>query len=127
MKYTEAKKILGRIDRYDLIEYIEELGEEVVLYYADSIDEMDGVLFNLPHFDRWEIVQAAYQCDIPLGDIVEAYVGAFDSDETFTQDLCKQLGEIDNIPSYIHIDWEATARDIMMDYSEHGGHYFRSM
>lgn len=30
-------------------------------------------------------------------------------------------------PVYIHIDWDRTARDIMMDYAEENGHYFRNL
>ena len=32
-----------------------------------------------------------------------------------------------NLPAYIHIDWEGTARDIMMDYFEDHGYYFRNL
>ncbi|WP_419870585.1 antirestriction protein ArdA [Chryseobacterium sp. CT-SW4] len=31
-----------------------------------------------------------------------------------------------NLPSFVVIDWEATARNIMYDYFESNGHYFKS-
>jgi len=58
----------------------------------------------------------------------EAYQGKWASDEDFVQELIEETEEgIRNIPSYIHIDWERTARDIMMDYSEENGYYFRDL
>lgn len=37
----------------------------------------------------------------------------------YAQELCQDIGAIpDDFPSYIEIDWEVTARNIQMDYSE---------
>lgn len=37
----------------------------------------------------------------------------------YVQELLEDCGEIPrNLPHYIHIDWETTARDIKVDYSE---------
>jgi antirestriction protein len=67
-------------------------------------------------------------CDVALSDIAEAYQGQFNSDEAFTIDLLDSIGDLpQDLPSYIHIDWERTARDVMMDYSESNGHYFRNL
>lgn len=75
-----------------------------------------------------DVLQAAIDCDVQPEDIEEAYQGAFDSDEAFVQDLLEQTdGLPKDLPSYIHINWERTARDIMMDYSESNGHYFRCL
>lgn len=58
----------------------------------------------------------------------ESYQGEYDSDEDFVMQLLGDMGELpDNLPSYIHIDWESTARDVMMDYMEDSGHYFRNL
>lgn len=60
----------------------------------------------------------------------DAYIGEFRSDEDFAQDMADQLGLIDNeIMKWPHncIDWEQAARDLMYDYSEDGGHYFRNL
>jgi len=60
-------------------------------------------------------------------NVSEAYAGEFDNDEDFTQDLLEQCGELPkDLPAYIHIDWEGT-RDIMMDYFEVNGYYFRNL
>ena len=58
----------------------------------------------------------------------ESYAGQFYGDEEFAQDLCEQLGAIPkDLPSYIHIDWESTASELMYDYSESNGYYFRNI
>lgn len=37
----------------------------------------------------------------------------------YVQELLEDCGEIPaNLPHYIHIDWERTARDVKVDYSE---------
>jgi antirestriction protein len=75
-----------------------------------------------------DVVSAAYACDIQIEDIDEAYNGYYKDDEEFTQELLESYGDIpSNLPGYVHIDWESTARDIMMDYSEDSGHYFRNL
>lgn len=79
------------------------------------------------HLDM-EIWEAGIEAGIDFDSIEEAYSGRFHSDEDFVQDLLEQTGDIPkNLPPYIHIDWEATARDVMMDYSEESGHYFRKL
>lgn len=58
----------------------------------------------------------------------EAYQGKWIDDEDFTQNLLEDTGELPkDLPLYIHIDWKTTARDIMMDYAEMDGHYFRNL
>jgi len=64
-----------------------------------------------------------------LEDIEEAYAGQFDSDEEFAQDMAEQLGSIDKDVSwpYTCIDWEQASSELMYDYFEEGGYYFRNL
>lgn len=127
MKYSEVKQALDQIDKDELKNFIEELGEDVVIYYLESLDDMAGVIDDLPRSDAHEIIKSACACHIPLRDVVYAYEGSYRSNEAFTRDLVKEMGGMDSIPSYLHIDWEGTARDLMIDYSEDNGYYFRDM
>jgi antirestriction protein len=64
-----------------------------------------------------------------LDDFEEAYQGQYSSDEDFAQEMAESLGAIpqDNSwPSYC-IDWEWAARELMMDYTEENGYYFRNL
>ena len=82
----------------------------------------------LKQYDE-EVIEAAFECDVPVEDIEEAYAGQFRSDEDFAQDMADQLGVLDKNVSWPNncIDWENAARELMYDYSEHDGHYFRKL
>ena len=81
----------------------------------------------------WDIDAVEAYLNLGIGDddldnFDEAYQGEWRSDEDFVRELLEGTGGLpENLPSYIHINWEATARDIMMDYSEDNGYYFRSL
>lgn len=106
-----------QIDYFDLPDFLSPNNlEEFFEYYPNS------------SYDDMDIWEAAYNCDVEFRNIDEAYFGQFNSDEEFAQDLCEQLGDIPrNFPGYIHIDWESTAKELMYDYCESNGYYFRSM
>lgn len=59
----------------------------------------------------------------------EAYSGEFTSDEDFAQDMAVQLGSIDQnaVWPMTCIDWEFAVKELMYDYSEDNGFYFRNM
>ena len=66
--------------------------------------------------------------DDDLARFEEAYQGEWDDDTTFVQNLLQDMREIPkDWPAYIHIDWKSTARDVMMDYAEQNGYYFRNL
>lgn len=64
-----------------------------------------------------------------VGGFEDSYAGQFDSDETFAENLADELGLIDANASWPNtcIDWERAAREIMFDYYESHGYYFRSL
>ena len=68
-----------------------------------------------------------------LVELVEAY-DQLDSDKDdarFAEYSATESGAMENPDvqgwPFTRIDWEWAAKDLMMDYSEQGGHYFRSM
>lgn len=67
--------------------------------------------------------------DYPLDTFEEAYQGHFDSDEEFAKNMAEQTGAMPSDsewPNYC-IDWEFAARELMYDYNEENGYYFRSL
>jgi antirestriction protein len=58
----------------------------------------------------------------------EAYAGEFDSDEDFAQDMAEQVGAIDKDAKWPQtcIDWEQASKELMWDYFEQDGYYFRN-
>lgn len=100
MTYTHAK------------ESIEELGRE----------GLEGLLKEYSA----EVIEAGLEAGIALESIGEAYQGEYRDDEDFTQQLVEDIyGDPTKDIPFLHIDWEGTARDVMMDYAEENGHYFR--
>ena len=74
------------------------------------------------------VFEAGLDCGIELENIEEAYSGHFDSDEDMAQELAESIGE--HAPTnwpYTCIDWEQAARELMYDYNESNGHYFRTI
>ena len=61
----------------------------------------------------------------------EAYQGQYTSDEEFAQETFDQTKTMndDQLSSwpYTCIDWEWASRELMMDYFEVDGYYFRSL
>ncbi|KYG76416.1 hypothetical protein AWW68_19410 [Roseivirga spongicola] len=59
----------------------------------------------------------------------ESYQGEYSSDADFAQELAEELGYTNEkvFWPYTHIDWEWAARDLMIDYYESNGHYFRAI
>jgi antirestriction protein len=70
---------------------------------------------------------AALTGDDDLDDIEEAYEGHYSSDKEFAMDMADNLGAIDRDLSWPHtcIDWEWAADELMQDYMEIYGYYFR--
>ena len=82
-------------------------------------------LEDLLNYPGEEVIESAFECDIPLSNIEEAYEGEHPSDEIFVENLLCECGEVPNLPHYVYVDWERTSKDVMMDYTESNGHYFR--
>lgn len=93
-------------DIYDVLEQINDSGNDVEVYEA--------CLDNLGKLD----FQSLYEY------VNNFYYGEFGSDEDFVQYLYED--DTFNIPNWVIIDWEATARSIMFGYFESNGHYFRA-
>nr|WP_228407990.1 antirestriction protein ArdA [Chryseobacterium sp. CBTAP 102] len=83
----------------------------------------------------FEVIEAYAECmsyyhkDVEdlLHNLSDSYFGQYNSDEDFAQDILEQDGSIpENLPSYIYIDWEATARHLMYDYMSSNGYYFKN-
>jgi len=102
MNYTQTKDIINEVGRERLEKLLDEYGEE--------------------------IIEAAIGCDISPENIEERYCGQFNSDGDFAMDFYDGvygLSKLDELFPGLHVDWEGTARDLMMDYYEDNGYYFR--
>lgn len=98
----------------DMIERFEELDEErqaCTLHDADAeeLHEIERVLDKLKGYGGDEQWRGDWY---PVTLIRDSYF------VDYVQELLEDCGDIPaNLPHYIHIDWEATARDVRVDYS----------
>lgn len=113
----------------DIIKDLELISE---CYISEEIYEIMEAIEKC-HYDE-EVIEAYISCfgSSEINDAIEKvneyYCGEFPSDKGFTEQLLEDTGDIpSDLPNYIHIDWERTAWDIMMDYSTCKNHYFRNV
>lgn len=93
--------------------------------YSSLQDRLDDLYYYEGHTNDLDVLEAAMDAGIDFDDVDDSYQGEYSSDEEFTEQLLNDCGDIRNLPSYVIIDWDATARGIMQDYTEYNGHYFR--
>ena len=119
---------------YEASELITSLGLVSECHISSNIFEILEAIENSDYAE--EVIEAYLDCmgfnDEEINEVIEkvgeAYSGEFENDIEFTQNLLEGCGDIpENLPSYIHIDWERTSRDIMFDYSTSNNHYFRNL
>lgn len=93
-----------------------------------DLEKLTEFFEDAPDMDI-DIIEAGVNCGVQFSDIEEAYSGQYSSDENFARDMAEQLGAIDNNAQWPNdcIDWELAARELMYDYSEDNGHYFRNL
>lgn len=124
MTATELYSVANEPDR--LQEYVNQADEPEEdsddARVLAAIDEHgDDIVKAYAYIYGWQYVDA--------DKISEEYAGEYDSDEKFAMEMAEQTGDVDfsALPWPQNcIDWEFAAKELMYDYSEHGGHYFRN-
>jgi hypothetical protein len=98
---------------------------EEVQALHDAFDNGDAIAAfwgNSPDYN------AEQESEEVLGNFYEAFSGAWDSDKDFAQNLAYDTGfEQPTEWPYTCIDWDHAAREIMFDYWESNGFYFRNI
>lgn len=100
---------------------------------TEKITSLSKAQSELVEDNVWDLQAVIAYIELGIGDdnlsnFEEAYLGEWSSDTDFVQQLLEDTDELPkDLPAYIHIDWEWTAKDIMMDYSEQDGHYFNNI
>lgn len=105
-----ARYFLSRYDSFDLSGYIEcretcgWASEEAKTAYIDCFGSWDAAGFE------------------------EAYSGEWESDTALAEDFIESTGMLAGVPDNLrnYFDTAAFTRDLMMDYSESAGFYFRN-
>ena len=109
-------------DEDELVDFIEEHGEEKFkLYFEEYADMVDDIGIG---------VVSAFLENFDIADISscrDAYQGRFDSGAEFAQQLAEDCGEVGSNSSWIEIDWKASWDNLDYDFVESdNGHIFSS-
>ena len=92
-------------------------------------EQINGSDYDLEVIEAYAECMSYYHKDVSdlLESLSDSYYGEYSSDEDFAQTTLEQDGSIpENLPSYIYIDWEATARHLKYDYMSSNGYYFKN-
>lgn len=105
-----ARCFLTRYDCFDLAGYVE---------CRDSCDwaSKDAKAAYIDCFGSWD-----------GSGFEDAYSGEWESDAALADEFIESTGTLDSMPDNLrgYFNKEAFTRDLMMDYSESGGYYFRN-
>lgn len=124
------------IDTRDLIEKRDELKQSILEsflenfeHYEDRTECFEDILFEEEEIQSWkeiwedelEQIDEINKIEDELGREFDYGVTLVHEDywEEYVEDLLKDCGYIStDIPSWIEIDWEATANNVKVDYTE---------
>ena len=107
-------------DEDELVDFIEEHGEEKFkLYFEEYADMVDDIVIG---------VVEAFLENFDIADISscrDAYMGCYESGAEFAQSIAEDCGEVGSNSSWIEIDWKASWDNLDYDYVEStDGHIF---
>lgn len=124
------------LDTRDLIERRDELKQNVLdsfietfHHYEDQTDGFDDILFEEEEIQEWkddwiqeiEEIEQIDKIEDSLGSEFEYGVTLVREDywEEYVEDLLVDIGYLPkDLPSWIEIDWSATAYNVRQDYNE---------
>lgn len=122
------------IDTRDLIEKRDELKEkifddfiETFEHYEDMTESFDDIRMDEEEIQDWKTGWEDELLEIDEINDIENNVTDFTYGETlipehewedYVRELCEDIGYIPkDLPSWIEIDWKATAKNVAQDYS----------
>ena len=127
--FEELEQLIKNAD-YEISYTVKDWGDVEDYKNLQDIDILQEIAddSDLENYD-FDIINAGVECGIDISNIAEAYSGEADSDEDFAENFANELGYLDNKTSWPHscIDWEYAARELMWDYTEANGYYFRNL
>lgn len=123
------------LDTRDLIERRDELKQEILdsfletfEHYADDTDSYEDIRFDEEELESWksdwedeiEEIEEIDSLEDEIGGEFEYGEAMIDTDdwEYYVRDLLEDTGDVPrDFPSWIVIDWEATASNVSQDYN----------
>lgn len=115
--------VLARIEHYENQRPDKEKTEEEAI-----LENMESEGIDAYNLDAVKAYMSLNSTD-DLKDFEEAYQGEYPSDEDFARQLADDIGAVNSNAIWPNncIDWEQAGRELMYDYSEEDGYYFRNL
>lgn len=114
---------------YENCSFFEKLGLIGESYLSNEIFEIaqqiNDSCYNIEVFEAYVDCIGKMDFQGIYDGVMNYYIGEYSDDETFAQYILEESIP-ENLPNFIYIDWEATARTLMYDYFESNEHYFKS-
>ena len=131
----DSRDVIARIEeleseRSDLSDALDEAVEASNTEEASDPEELQQAIDDAKHdLQEWDNDNKAELDALKaLADEAEGYASDWNHGEQliresyfteYAQELCEEIGDVPrDLPHYIEIDWEATARNIKPDYTE---------
>lgn len=121
------KSLVSTLDQIEKEEKEREATKEAKSGDDAILEQMEEYGISENMLDACKAYLDAMGSGTDLSDFEEAYQGEYSSDEDFAEQLAEDLGEIDKDAHWPNncIDWKKAARELMYDYFESNGFYFR--
>lgn len=103
-----------------------------IIYTCDLQDRLEEIEYDLETLDPSPTERTDLECEAHAIREVKVMVDGY-SDDTFQsgvqliaeqdfpeyiQELLEDIGDVPKLPSYVEVDWEATAENLRIDYTE---------
>ncbi len=117
---TDLSDIEYEVTDWSDVEEFENLQDIAVLNEIADCSDLEDF--------EWDVISAGIEADISIDNIAEAYTGQYKDDQDFAYETAISCGDMQKNPHwpYTCIDWEQAAKELMYDYSEANGYYFRN-
>lgn len=106
---------------------------------GDFIEQYGAEAYASGHYATW--CQLEEQCGAPteaveafveefgidsIGGFEDSYCGTYRDGAEYARELVEGAWDMDHLPSFVEIDWEATWENLSQDYTEVDGHIFNN-
>ncbi|MEA1850188.1 antirestriction protein ArdA [Chryseobacterium sp. MHB01] len=114
---------------YENCSFFEKLGLIGESYLSNGIFEIAKQIndssYNIEVFEAYVDCIGKIDFQSIYDGIMNYYMGEYSDNEIFAQYILEE-NIPESLPDFIYIDWESTSRNLMYDYFESNGHYFKS-
>ena len=122
---SETAELVGFLEKCGLLGETPDL--EAII---EALEALEGISYDLAVYNAYAS-NCGYDSDVSdlISKCDESYAGEFNSDSDFAEDMAEQVGAIDKTATWPQtcIDWDHAARELMYDYFESDGYYFRNL